>query len=543
MTSLSSNHNPSRYSQMKVSWKHIDNSEKRMSTRCTNGLDMECKMAEPQINKKLDFDETDGYDEDDEEDQSGSHDIVSAKSKKSSGRGSDGVIRKRIDFGSSEDEVQNQDRDPSPIRNVDFGSDSEVDSENSYHSKKQIAVTSILKSRGASPPGAISGTYKNTAFEPCHCSRRSYQAMPSGDHLPIPSMVNQSHEYEIIPSPHRTRSGRIYTSGDCRSSALNMFCSSCKPNTPLSIDNHFSSPSHPSCQTQPSIKRPFGGDSPPLYDDNIENVSHSLCSGDKLRLNLLQSDIIDRKVAAKRSRRYSSGMSDYWNADENNDGKTIENNSEPPLTLPFQEQPHFELPPPTLDAPPPLDYIKRPVSRLSLIREKQQNRKGEQFKLRTDLNPYEKELIEPECPPLNRFRTPSFESQLIATPGYICQTPTNLHSPPINEVRAMRIFDSHSPKAHRAFASAVTAPKHRIAFEGLEGVGRETKVIGHQRRKSAPAGGVNSGEIIITPNEDYAAHSEQSRKLRKRIANINPFTPTPTLDSIKRRKASDGSSM
>ena len=70
-------------------------------------------------------------------------------------RSSDGPIRKRIDFGSSEDDVQNQDRDPSPIRNLDYDSDSEVDSENSYHAKQQALVSSILKSRAASPPANL----------------------------------------------------------------------------------------------------------------------------------------------------------------------------------------------------------------------------------------------------------------------------------------------------------------------------------------------------------------------------------------------------
>ena len=176
----------------------------------------------------------------------------------------------------------------------------------------------------------------------------------------------------------------------------------------------------------------------------------------------------------------------------------------------------------------------------------QQRKQGEQLRIRTDLKHDvldQNNAYNPELHPLNCMRTPSFEGGVfMASPGYIYQTPTNQHSPPINEVRAMRIFDSHSPNDHKIISSAVTAPKVRIAFGVLEDGNKESKENGHQRRKSAPAGAITSDNRGTGACGDHH-RSEQARKPRKRIANINPFTPTPTLESIKRRKKSGGSSM
>lgn len=542
MASLTGNQSQPRFSQMTVTWREIENIENN-HTQVDHSLSMMDRSAAPQTNKKLEFDISDGYDEDDEEDQTESHhSIILPKAKQTAARSSEGSIRKRIDFGSSEDETQNEDRDPCPIGNLDFDSDSEVDSENVYHSKQRTIASSTLKSRGASPPGNILEANKNV-YEHCSCVRTSpHQAMQSGDHIQSYDVVNPSIEYEIVPSPHRTRSGRIYTSGDSRLFATNIYCPICKPDTSSSISYHHMSPEHMTCPRQSSIKRPFNEESTQQIV-SIENATQPLCSSENLHLNLLQSDIVNRKVAAKRSRRHSSGMSDYSN--ENNESNNMETISESSITASIhQEQPQFELPPPTLDAPPPLDYVKRPVSRLSLIREKmQQRKKEEQLRLRTDIKPDEKKAYNTYVNPLNRLKTPSFEGgEGLGSPGYMYQTPTNQHSPPINEVRAMRIFDSHSPKGNRAIPSHETAPKFRLPFESLDTTSADTKVSGHQRRKSAPSERF-SPEVCSNRAIDDRAFSEQTTKLRKRTANINPFTPTPTLESIKRRKISGGSSM
>ena len=119
----------------------------------------------------------------------------------------------------------------------------------------------------------------------------------------------------------------------------------------------------------------------------------------------------------------------------------------------------------------------------------QQRKKEEQLRLRTDLKPDEKKAYNTYVNALNRLRTPSFEGEEgLGSPGYIYQTPTNQHSPPINEVRAMRIFDSHSPNGTRTIPSHETAPKFRLPFDSLDTTSADTKVSGHQRRKSAPAG-------------------------------------------------------
>ena len=295
-----------------------------------------------------------------------------------------------------------------------------------------------------------------------------------------------------------------------------------------------------------SAKRPFSEASTPFKQEEFETTTQPLSSGENLHLNLLQNDLVSRKANIKRSRRHSCGQSEASNSTANIDATNVlDCNSDPALAPPtHQEQPPFELPPPTLDAPPPLNYNKRPISRLSLIREMmQQRKKDEQLSIRTDLQPrqHDRKIDKTD---LLGLRTPSFEGgEFIASPGFICQTPTNQHSPPTNEVRAMRIFDSHSPTGHRIFTSVASAPKFRIAFDVVgDDKDTEAKGNGHQRRVSAPAGVKMPSDYKYGGGGD-APSGEPARKSRKRSANVNPFTPTPTLESIKRRKKSGGSSM
>ena len=461
--------------------------------------------------------------------------IAEVKNRQIKSRSSDGVIRKRIDFGSSEDDVL--DRDPSPIRHLDFDSDSEEDSESGIHHKKETVISSTFKSRGASP--AVIPTGYKSVSESCICIRSSpHQPIQCGDYKEPKYSFNPSLEYKMVPSPHRTRSGRVYTSGDSPS-AVNMFCPTCKPGTTFLVDCNQLPPENASTLKQLPAKRPFREEN---VEQHMSMTTHPSCSSENLHLNLLQSDLVN-EVAAKRPKRHSSDNAENSNMYE---GRNVEmsDSSTNILPDPIHPDPEYELPPPTLEAPPPLEYVKRPVSRLSLIREKMlQKKKEEQLRLRTDLSFEGNNVNTPEYHALNRFRTPSFGScEAFPSPGYIYQTPTNQHSPPTNEVRAMRIFDSNSPKGHRV-PDCDIGPRFRIPFANLEDANNEeTASSGHQRRRSAPGGVENSNVEQSAVKMDHF-RSEQTRKRQKRVANINPFTPTPTLDSIKRRKTSGKSFM
>ena len=528
MTSLSDNLSRPNLTKFKEPWRQFEDTEANTNIDTTSKMDIIDNSEVPQINKRLVFDVSDGYDEEDE-DHSGSHDNAEIKNKPIKSRSSDGIIRKRIDFGSSEDDVH--DRDPSPIRHLDFDSDSE-DSESGIHQKKLTVVSSAFKSRVTIPTYNMKD--RKVASESCICIRSSpHRAMEFGDYKQPQYSFNPNLDCKVLPSPHRTRSGRIYTSGDSPS-AVNEYCPACKPQTTFLMDCHQMPSENISSLKQLPVKRPF-------RDDNIEDetrLSQPACNSDNVHLNLLQSDLVN-EIAAKRPKRNIPVNAE--NSNMYNEGRNTCMSDSSTNVLPDPCHPDFELPPPTIDAPPPLEYVKRPVSRLSLIREKMQlKKKEEQLRLRTDLHFDKNNEGTPECHALHRFRTPSFESyDAFPSPGYIYQTPTNQHSPPTNEVRAMRIFDSNSPKGPRVPACDA-APKFRIPFENIEDSKEESS--GHQRRKSAPGGVENPNNEPTLPSIDRF-RSEQSRKRLKRVANVNPFTPTPTFDSIKRRKVNGTSFM
>lgn len=85
-------------------------------------------------------------------------------------------------------------------------------------------------------------------------------------------------------------------------------------------------------------------------------------------------------------------------------------------------------------------------------------------------------------------------------------TPTNLHSPPTNEVKAMKLFDK-SP-----------SPKHKLLTSFNE--------------KWAPRRFSASGNYLKSSSagKDYK---------RKQVANVNPFTPSSMLASIKKQFKSE----
>ena len=112
--------------------------------------------------------------------------------------------------------------------------------------------------------------------------------------------------------------------------------------------------------------------------------------------------------------------------------------------------------------PPPLNYVKRPVSRISGI-------------------------------PNSRFQSPS--------------------SPPTNEVEAMKLFDDH------IITSPVTAPR-------LNPIRSRVFESDKDRRQSAPA-----------PGNNLMAYSggDASERKRKRVTNINPFTPSYIMANLRKK--------
>ena len=106
------------------------------------------------------------------------------------------------------------------------------------------------------------------------------------------------------------------------------------------------------------------------------------------------------------------------------------------------------------------------------------------------------------------------------------QMPANLHSPPTNEVKAMKLFDK-SPTYGSSPVAPFTAPKFgsRLLF------GFSSSKDNH-RRISAPSG------LRVSFGLTEAELSGKERK-RKRIANINPFTPKSMLKSMKKKYQSE----
>ena len=117
--------------------------------------------------------------------------------------------------------------------------------------------------------------------------------------------------------------------------------------------------------------------------------------------------------------------------------------------------------------PPPLNYIKRPVSRISHGGISNVN---------------------------SRFQSPS--------------------SPPTNEVEAMKLFDDH------VITSPVTAPR-------LNPIRSRVFETDRDRRQSAPAPGNN---LMAYNSGDNA-----SERKRKRVTNINPFTPNYIMANLRKK--------
>ena len=158
----------------------------------------------------------------------------------------------------------------------------------------------------------------------------------------------------------------------------------------------------------------------------------------------------------------------------------------------------MDLDEPTCSRPPPL-ISKRPMSRLSIAIDNQSPRHYNNF------------IVE--------------DSYFRSSP-LVQQTPANLHSPPTNEVKAMKLFDK-SPTYGSSPVAPFTAPKFgsRLLF-GFGGNKDD------HRRVSAPSG------LRVSFGQTEAELSGKERK-RKRIANINPFTPNSMLKSMKKKFQSE----
>lgn len=258
-------------------------------------------------------------------------------------------------------------------------------------------------------------------------------------------------------SPCRTRSGRIYTSVEKkRGTPNNTSISSIKGNksdiissasklpTPVFIDNPRSSSRHNS------------GASAGIATPRSTRIQTSHLRVQQVELNHLQRDLM-------------------------------------PEMMDFEE--------PTCNEPPPLNYSKRPMSRLLHVSVDHQTN-----------------------------HTPQPYGDKGTQSPWLLKTPANLHSPPTNEVNAMRLFD-HSPTVVSSPVAAYTVPKHGMTKSRLF-FGEGFDEPNHMRRTSAPAG------LRVTFNGQTENDMVKERK-RKRVGNINPFTPTSMLASLKKRFKSE----
>ena len=159
---------------------------------------------------------------------------------------------------------------------------------------------------------------------------------------------------------------------------------------------------------------------------------------------------------------------------------------------------------PTCNEPPPLNYSKRPMSRLLHIATEN----------------------------LSLQHTPIDHDDDDESPWQL-QTPANPHSPPTNEVKAMKLFD-RSPTLGNSPTGAFTVPKFGATKSRLLFAAGDNGDTYHPRRTSAPAG----MRVTFGQTEVNSCDVSKERK-RKRVANINPFTPTSMLASLKKKFRSE----
>jgi hypothetical protein len=336
-------------------------------------------------------------------------------------------INKKLDFDSCSEDDLPRSSSPDQHKKLIFD-DSEEDFELSDGHSSPIKFVSKLVHNNLSPiqPGF-------TVLSPAQPTKTDSSLLELS-HFNSSGIESNNNSDKF--SPCRTRSGKIYTSVEKRrveeqastaaaASVVGATHSASKLPTPVFIENRRSSSRHCS------------GASGGIATPKSTHIQTSHLRVQEVQLNLLQKDL----------------SQDLMDVDE-----------------------------PACVEPPPLNYIKRPVSRLLHNQ-------------------------------VDRQHAP-------ATPS------VSLHSPPTNEVKAMRLFDK-SPVLGSSPVAAATAPRHAFAPKSrlLFGCADESQ----PRRISAPG----ALRVSFGPTE-----AEASLK-RKRVANINPFTPTSMLASLKKKYRSE----
>ena len=275
-------------------------------------------------------------------------------------------------------------------------------------------------------------------------------------------------------SPCRTRSGKIYTSVEKRrenakknaSTTPSSTTSATTSTTPASAGTSSSASKIPTpvfIDNPRSSSRHNSGASVGITTPRSTRIQTSHLRVQEVQLNLFQRDLLT-----------------------NND-----------MAMDFDDHP-------TCNEPPPLNYSKRPMSRLLHV------------------------SVDHHTAATPRH----FEDE--STPGspWLQQTPANMHSPPTNEVKAMKLFDK-SPTLGSSPVGAFSVPKFAAAKGRMLFGSGDSASHAMPKRMSAPAAGFR-----VSFGATESADLGKERK-RKRIANINPFTPTSMLASLKKKYRSE----
>ena len=281
-------------------------------------------------------------------------------------------------------------------------------------------------------------------------------------------------------SPCRTRSGKIYTSVEKRRQNNNNDISTSKLDKSIVSHNNSSASKLPTPifnleNPRSSSSRHCSGASAGVATPRRTQIQTSHLRVQELQLNLLQKDL----------------SNDLFQKDAT-----------------FNEM--MDLDEPTCTEPPPLNYSKRPMSRLLHI------------------------SIDSSHQNTPKHFGQSQSGEDVKSP-WLLQTPCNPHSPPTNEVKAMKLFDKSPPTFGSSPVAAFTVPKFGATKSRLLfGAGDDGDHF-NPRRASAPTGlRVSFG----LPDVSQVEVSGKERK-RKRVANINPFTPTSMLASLKKKYQSE----
>jgi len=170
------------------------------------------------------------------------------------------------------------------------------------------------------------------------------------------------------------------------------------------------------------------------------------------------------------------------------------------------------------EAPPPLNYMKAPMSRLYQARDKSDNHD-------IPSSPISSCMVDDRLSPIKHSNFGKWPRE---PRNLFLDSPMNSPSPPTNTMKAMRLFDGlTSPNSACAISSPRSAPrvlplKSRLIFDE----------DGEPRRSSFPGIGLQ-----FHKNSFVECDSTSSVK-KPKLANINPFTPTAMLAANRKRNIS-----